>query len=232
MGGLSENYRTRMNKNTEVFVKNCDNPSPPLSDPENWCKIPTGWTSNPGDIQDGRTATEIWQPTGRCSKGYKFNALISQCVPIAKQACTWGESLNPKEKTCESLNTEDALSPFCEIKGFNTEENGSGSWLSKTIPTSYKRIYAFVSCKTKDEEESALVPICNLKNLSNNSQTNWYKCAGPDALKKNSFWIELNLNEISKDEKDNQILFEIRGAYSKTPLNFHQSNTKTFLYKI
>jgi hypothetical protein len=229
-GGLSDNYRTRMNKNTEVFVKNCDNPSPPLSDPEKWCKIPQGWTSNPGDIENGKTATEIWQPTGRCTKGHKFNALTSQCVPTTKEACTWGQSLNSKEKTCESVNTEEARSPLCEIKGFNTEENGSGSWFVNTIPASYKRIFALISCKTKDE--SAFVPICNLKNMTNNTQTSWYKCAGPDPLDQKSFWVEINIQEISKEEKDAQIQMEVRGAYSKTPLNFHESKFKMFLYKI
>ena len=229
-GGFSESYRTRMNKNTEVFVKNCDNPSPPLSHPEKWCPIPPGWASNPGDIQEGRTATEIWQPTGRCLGGYKFNAIISQCVPILSEACTWGQNFNPKEKMCEPINTDNAHSPNCEIKGFNSERDGTGQWLYKTIPASLKKIYAYVSCQTK--EEISFIPICNLKNLSANKQTNWYKCMGPDPLNRKSFWIEINLSEISKDEKDNQILFEVRGAYSKTPLNFHESTVKTFLYKI
>ncbi len=230
LGGLSENYRTRMNKDTEIFVRSCDNPSPPLSDLDKWCKIPTGWTSNPGDAQEGRTATEIWQPTGRCSKKHKFNALISQCVPVSKEACTWGQKFNSQEKTCESINTVQPLSPRCEIKGFNTEQNGSGSWLNKTISSSFKKIYAYVSCKSKDQ--TPFIPICNIKNLSNNTQTNWYKCAGPDPLNQESLWIEINIPEISRDEKDNLILFEIRGAYSKTPLIFHESNAKTFLYKI
>jgi hypothetical protein len=229
-GGFSENFRTRMNKQTEVFVKNCDNPSPPLSDPKKWCKIPPSWNSNPGDAQDGRTPTEIWQATGRCAKGYKFNATILQCVSSAKTACTWGQKYNPDENTCDNISENDNASPSCEIYGFNTEENESGLWLNKTVPSSLKRIYAYVTCKSKTEK--SFIPICNVKNISNNTQTNWYKCGGPDPLTQNSIWIEINLSEISKDDKDNQIVFEIRGAYSKTPLRFHESTSKSFLYKI
>jgi hypothetical protein len=228
-GGLSTNYRIRMNQNTEVFVKNCDNPTPPIFDSEKWCSIPTGWSTNPGDGQNGRTATEIWQATGRCAKGHKFNALKNNCVPSNQAACTWGQKLNSSDATCESMNAEETLSPKCEIKGFNTGENGSGLWLNKTIPSTNKVIYAYVSCHT--QEEKSFIPICNLKNLSNNKQTNWYKCLGPEALTQHSHWIELNLSEVSKDNQDNQILFEIRGAYSKTPLSFHESDSKTFIYK-
>jgi hypothetical protein len=229
-GGLSENYRTRMNKNTEVFVKDCDNPSPPLFDPNKWCSIPEGWNSNPGDIQNGKIATEIWQATGRCATGYKFSSVKSKCVPAYEAACTWGQKLNPPEKTCEPLNAEDASSPNCEISGFNTEKDGSGEWFKEKIPISIRKVFAYVTCKKK--QELPFISICNLKNATRDKQTNWYKCAGPDPLTKRSYWIELNLSEISDGDKDNQIIFEIRGAYSKTPLKFHESHSKTFVYKI
>lgn len=229
-GGLSSSYQIRINQNTEAFIKNCDSPTPPIFDSQKWCKIPPGWNSNPGDIEEGRTATEIWQATGRCTKGHKFNAITSKCVSKDKPACTWGQTLNPLQNTCEAINGDDKNSPSCEVKGFNSEANGSGQWFSDKIPLSVKRVFAFVSCKK--QEELSFIPICNVRNINNNTQTNWYKCLGPDPLNQRSLWIEINLSEISEGEKDNQIIFEIRGAYSKTPLIFHETKGKSFLYKI
>jgi hypothetical protein len=229
-GGLSTRYQIRINQNTEAFIRNCDSPTPPIFDPQKWCKVPPGWDSNPGDIEEGRTATEIWQATGRCTKGHKFNAATSKCVSKEKTACTWGQKFNSLENTCETINADDKTSPSCEIKGFNSEQNGTGQWFSDKIPISTKRVFAFVTCKK--QQDLSFIPICNIKNTTNNSQTNWYKCMGPDPLNQKSFWIEVNLSEISEGEKDNQIIFEIRGAYSKTPLMFHESKSKSFLYKI
>ena len=229
----------KMNGSMEVFKKTCN--ALPNSEPNSWCLIPAGWNANPQQTQNGKTLSEIWQPTGRCNSGFTFNASSQTCVPTGTpKACTWGEYWKEEDSTCAITPSTENNFPKCDIKGFYqiTEQNKT-EWITDESPASSETVYTTIGCNLESNKTNTpqtinqknIIILCNLKNEALNSQSGWYKCVGPDPITLESTKnIYLNLKHIKTQEDTNNISLTLRTAYASKPNLFIANESKNFIF--
>ncbi|MEI7441845.1 MAG: hypothetical protein WCK43_09505, partial [bacterium] len=232
----------KMNGPRVVRTQTCTPPQ--NSDPTQACKVPEGWyrTSIPGTkIPTG--VVEIWMPS-ECIKGYTFDAFTESCIKDG--TCSSGQYWDQKDNSCLPTQSGWAGGPECKILGFyqNSSTNQS-TWVSSNNPATSSTIFASIACIPNEKNNSIddymikelelktknkTYLYCNIKNNDTNYNSGWFSCLGKNPIEQKAQTLTLDLSKIPTKDL-NQMTLEVKTAFEKTPQQFSQIYSNSFLYK-